>query len=112
MHHIFENEISLSDRLCVLSDKEPHKIKNSSELDPKIMALFKIACTTITTHINDVLLKEGANRALTKLDLIFKIDDQNKLWLLFCTRIKVKDTKHSTENTQNFSKIQNSRNIS
>jgi hypothetical protein len=42
----------------------------------------------IVKHIQEV---SGGNIQIIRMVLYFKIDEENRIWLLFCTGIKVRD---------------------
>ena len=42
----------------------------------------------IVTHISKIT---GGNVSIQKMVLYFKLDDLNRLWLCFCTGLKLKD---------------------
>ena len=51
-------------------------------------------CLNIVKHIQEV---SGGNIQISRMNLFFKIDDKNRIWLLFCSGIKVREKFLSKE---------------
>ena len=49
---------------------------------------IKIVCDAINCHI--LALSQGSVK-ITNMTLVFKIDDKDELWLLFCSNINIRN---------------------
>ena len=89
-----DESVNLQTKLSTFESNNQH-IKTQS-LIPKILRdRIQGICEKIVEHINTVM---GMNKIITTLELVLKVDRLDNLWLLFCTRIKIRD-----KNSQNAS---------
>ncbi|CAD8045622.1 unnamed protein product [Paramecium sonneborni] len=64
---------------------------------PLLSSDLEQLCVNIVKHVQEV---SGGNIQIIRMVLYFKVDQDNRIWLMFCTGIKVKD-KFSTHPEKN-----------
>ncbi|CAK58493.1 unnamed protein product (macronuclear) [Paramecium tetraurelia] len=69
-------------------DGPEYLIQADSINSPLLSADLEQLCVNIVKHILEV---SGGNIQIIRMVLYFKVDYENRIWLLFCTNIKVKD---------------------
>ncbi|CAD8141628.1 unnamed protein product [Paramecium pentaurelia] len=69
-------------------DGPEYLIQGDSINSPLLSADLEQLCVNIVKHILEV---SGGNIQIIRMVLYFKVDYENRIWLLFCTNIKVKD---------------------
>lgn len=81
------NKIALNDRLITFEGAE--NLTNSESITSPILATdLEYICLNIVKHIQEV---SGGNIQISQMVLYFKVDQTNKLWLLFCSGIKIRE---------------------
>lgn len=83
-------KIPLVNRLTTFEGAE-HLSQSDSISTPLLVSDLEHTCLNIVKHIQIVT---GGNIHVSKMVLYFKIDERNRLWLLFCTNLKFKDKSH------------------
>ncbi|EGR30206.1 hypothetical protein IMG5_137950 [Ichthyophthirius multifiliis] len=93
-------KVPMNERLCTFEGPEYLAIQDSIT-SPILSADLEQICVNIVKHIQDI---SGGNIQISRMVLYFKLDDKNRLWLLFCTGLKVRERfqeyKELNTNTQ------------
>lgn len=77
----------MNDRLITFEGKE--NLTNSDSIASPILANdLEYSCLNIVKHIQEVT---GGNLQISRMTLYFKLDNQNRLWLLYSTGITVRE---------------------
>ena len=82
-----KENISLNDRISTFEGKE-HLCITTPVISNTTIKSLTIIIENIAKHIIEV---SGGNIHITSMTLYFKVDPSGRLWLLFCSRIKVRD---------------------
>ena len=61
-------------------------------MSPILSTDLEKTCSNIVRHIMDI---SSGTIQITRMILYFKIDHNNKLWLMFCSNIKIKDKNNA-----------------
>lgn len=78
--------VNLQQRLCTLTHTTG-LIKVEKNIPKKIMGKIKSICNCIVTHVDKFMV---SNQSISNLELIFKEDREGKIWLLLCTRVRLR----------------------
>lgn len=70
-------------------DGPEENCKSENVASPSTTKELDKICTEVVKHITDV---SGGSTLVSQITLFFKIDSNNKIWLLFCTRAKVRSS--------------------
>ncbi|CAD8093899.1 unnamed protein product [Paramecium primaurelia] len=94
------NKIPIEDRLVTFEGPE-HLSTTDSIASPILSADIEQICLNIVKHIQDV---SGGNIQISRMVLFFKIDEKNRLWLLFSSGVKVRQKFINEETVSDFPK--------
>ncbi|KRX07748.1 hypothetical protein PPERSA_07498 [Pseudocohnilembus persalinus] len=89
-------KVNVNERLCTFEGPE-HLLEQESQLSPTIISDIEMSCQNIVRHISDIT---GNLIVVTRMVLYFKVDTENRLWLMFCTQIKTKNDLHLEKKPQ------------
>ena len=87
VNNINNSKIPIDDRLVTFEGAE-HLCTADSISSPLLAQDLEETCVNIVKHIQDV---SGGNIQIQRIVLFFKLDTHNRLWLLFCTGLKVRE---------------------
>ena len=82
-----DDRVDLPDRMSTF-EGDQHLVEIKSVASSIARKNIELACENISNHVINV---SGGNIQITWMTLYFKFDSKGKLWLLFCSRIKVRD---------------------
>ncbi|CAD8090679.1 unnamed protein product [Paramecium sonneborni] len=94
------NKIPIEDRLVTFEGPE-HLSTTDSIASPILSSDIEQICLNIVKHIQDV---SGGNIQISRMVLFFKIDEKNRLWLLFSSGVKVRQKFINEETVSDFPK--------
>lgn len=77
----------MNDRLVTFEGKE-NLVSSDSIASPILANDLEYSCLNIVKHIQEVT---GGNIQISRMTLYFKLDNQNRLWLLYSTGITIRD---------------------
>ena len=80
-------KIPLVNRLTTFEGPEHLSLADNIP-SPLLGSELEQSCETIVRHIKHVT---NGNQLVSKMVLYFKLDEKNRLWLLFCTELRFKD---------------------
>lgn len=83
-----DRRIDICRRICTLN-KQNLNVKNHNIESEKIMVKIAQICREIQNQINLLRIPEGEE--LTQIGLILKQTEKDEWWLLFCTKIKLRN---------------------
>ena len=95
INDLTNSRIPLTNRLSTFEGPE-HLSTADSVSTPILASELEQTCVTIVKHINSVT---SGNIQISKMVLYFKLDEKNRLWLLFCTNLKFRE-KGGLSNTK------------
>jgi len=105
----FDNvNIPVQSRLCTF-DNDGSLVKTTILEDKKIREKIELYCSDIAVHIFDVT---NGRTIISYIELIFKTDPDNTIWLQYCPKIKVKGGDQSLNSTETFSILKGNLNTS
>ncbi|KRX00119.1 hypothetical protein PPERSA_07226 [Pseudocohnilembus persalinus] len=80
-------KIPLNNRVATFEGSE-YLTESDSITSPILSSDIEQLCINIVKHIQDV---SGGNILISRMVLFFKLDDKNRIWLQYCTNIKVRE---------------------
>lgn len=96
IHELDDFGVKLQARLSTF-ESGGRDVKVVNRLSKKIREKIRQTCEDIVGHVVDITHKKTM---ITNLELIFKVDHNEQLWLLYCLRVKVKES-NNTLNSMN-----------
>jgi len=87
IHEINNSKVPLVNRLATFEGGE-HLSNSDSISSPILASELEQTCLNIVKHVHSVT---SGNVQISKMVLYFKLDDKNRLWLLFCTGLKLRE---------------------
>jgi hypothetical protein len=79
--------VDFYDKLVTYEGME-HFSETQPVASPSLVASIQLSCLSISDHIK---MLTGGNVLITSMTLYFKEDSKGKLWLMFCTNLKLYD---------------------
>jgi hypothetical protein len=80
-------DVDFYDKLVTYEGME-HFSETQPVASPSLVANIQLSCLSISEHIR---MLTGGNVLITSMTLYFKEDVEGKLWLMFCTNLKLYD---------------------
>jgi len=87
IHKLNDTKVSLQDRISTF-EGPIHLVNNVKITSTLAQNKLELVCNNISKHVVSV---SGGNIHIIWMTLYFKMDNQGKWWLLYCSRIKVRD---------------------
>lgn len=87
VHKMDNRKIPIEQRVSTFEGPDHLSVSESQNSPLQANEIEKI-CSNIVKHIGDV---SGGNVQISRMTLYFKNDEENRLWLLFCSRLRVRD---------------------
>jgi len=87
LYDMNNTKVPIANRLVTFEGME-HFSHSDSIASPILASELEQTCLNIVKHVFAVT---GGNIQISKMVLYFKLDDKNRLWLLFCTGLKLRE---------------------
>ncbi|KAM3144461.1 hypothetical protein pb186bvf_003330 [Paramecium bursaria] len=87
VNNIDDLKKTLYEKVCTFEGPE-YLSESDSISSPLLSSDLEQLCVNIVKHVQEV---SGGNIQIIRMVLYFKVDEDNRIWLLFCTGVKVRD---------------------